>query len=158
MKLFASFLAFIMLSSVSAKNIWRDCGIGALLFPSTGWAAVTSNVIWDLGTTASTSTTSSEDQCAGKGADVAKFIYQNYAMLEENTVSGQGEHLTAMLDILSCDKSSRSKIIESTRSNFAKELKAESYNSRKTVEKAESYYNILMENVQTNYPTSCQLS
>ncbi|MBI3771765.1 MAG: hypothetical protein HY272_03590 [Gammaproteobacteria bacterium] len=37
------------------KNPWLDCGIGAMIFTETKWAAVTSNVIWDLGTTAVTS-------------------------------------------------------------------------------------------------------
>ena len=33
-------------------NPWIDCGIGAMIFTETNWAAVISNVIWDLGTTA----------------------------------------------------------------------------------------------------------
>src|SRR5688572_5993856 len=39
----------------AGPNPFSDCGIGAALFPKTGWAAVTSNVIWDIGTTALTS-------------------------------------------------------------------------------------------------------
>ena len=32
----------------SGPNPYTDCGIGAALFSDTHWAAVTSNVIWDL--------------------------------------------------------------------------------------------------------------
>jgi hypothetical protein len=35
----------------SGPNPYSDCGIGAALFKDTEWAAVTSNVTWDLGTT-----------------------------------------------------------------------------------------------------------
>ncbi len=36
-------------------NLWVDCGIGAMIFDNTAWAAATSNIIWDLGITATTS-------------------------------------------------------------------------------------------------------
>ena len=45
--------AIVTMNSFAA-NPYTDCGIGAALFPNTNWAAVTSNVIWDAGTTAVT--------------------------------------------------------------------------------------------------------
>ena len=47
----------------SGPNPFSDCGIGAALFPDTSWAAVTSNITWDIGTTALTSATMSPGTC-----------------------------------------------------------------------------------------------
>ena len=61
------FLVPVLVFSLNsnAANPYVDCGIGAALFPNTDWAAVTSNVIWDAGTTALISATASEDTCSG---------------------------------------------------------------------------------------------
>ena len=58
----------------SGPNPFTDCGIGAALFPDTHWAAVTSNVIWDVGTTALTSATASPETCSGAKVEAAMFI------------------------------------------------------------------------------------
>ena len=65
----------------SGPNPFSDCGIGAALFPETKWAAVTSNVIWDVGTTAVASATMSPQTCSGKQAKTAAFIYHTYDSL-----------------------------------------------------------------------------
>ncbi len=140
----------------SNKNIFRDCGIGALIFPKTGWAAVTSNIIWDLGTTASTTTTSSPDQCAGRDYSAAEFIYHNYAKIEEETAAGQGENIATVLNILGCKRSRHNNIIKSIRSSFSKSIKSDSYLKKDQLEKAEYYYNDLMQEVQSHHSTQCQ--
>ncbi len=123
-------LFFILLATpaLAAKNIWRDCGIGALIFPGTGWAAVTSNIIWDLGITGSTSTSSSESQCAGKSSSVAKFIYQNYALIEDETAVGAGQHLATMLNILGCQAPAHSSLLQAIRGDFNKNLSVQALN------------------------------
>ena len=141
-----------------AKNIWRDCGIGALLFPKTGWAAVTSNIIWDLGTTASTSTSSSENQCAGKGASVARYIHHNYAAIELETAKGHGEYLVTMLSILECKPASRAHIIEGFRKNFGVILADPAYEQKSDSSKAEIYFNKFLQDIETNHSLSCQLT
>jgi hypothetical protein len=150
-------LVFILSTTpVFAKNIWVDCGIGAMIFTNTGWAAVTSNVTWDLGTTGTTSNVSSEDQCAGKSASVAKYIHQNYAQIEENTAKGNGAYLTSMLDMVSCDEASRSLIIKETRSNLNSILKTKGYTGKTSVQKAELYYNSFINNIEVNHSNKCQ--
>ena len=144
--------ALLVLASVpafAAKNAWRQCGIGAAIFPRTGWAAVTSNIIWDFGLTATTSSSSSESQCAGRASNAARFIHQNYAVLEEETATGQGAHLVTVLNILDCRKSSHDKIINEVRSNFAQDMEA-------GAPTGEAYYNNLMNVIERNYPTQCQ--
>lgn len=147
--LFIALLAFLATPAFAAKNAWRQCGIGAMIFPKTGWAAVTSNIIWDFGITATLSSSSSESQCAGRASTAAKFIHQNYALLEEETASGEGAHLVTVLNILDCQKGSHGKIMESVRSNFAEDLKA-------GVATDESYYNNLMNVIESGYSTQCQ--
>jgi len=150
-------LALAMASSpaFASKNIYTQCGIGALIFQNTGWAAAISNIIWDLGTTASTTTTSSEDQCAGKGASVAKFIHETYASVEEELVIGEGAHLTAMLDIVGCDESARPAIISDVRTAFAKSLGEPSFADRTQVQKSEALFLSVMGNVQTKHALHC---
>jgi len=141
--------------SYASKNIWTQCGIGAMIFRETGWAAAISNIIWDLGTTASSSASSSEDQCAGKQASAAKFINVAYSNIEEEIVIGEGAHLDAMLDILGCDAAARPEIISGIRTDFSKTLSDPSYSARTHVQKSEAFYNDLMENVTVKYGKHC---
>ena len=152
---FTLFLFSLISSSAFAKNIWRDCGIGALIFTETGWAAVTSNITWDLGITATSSATSSEGQCAGKSASVGKFLYQNYAMVEEETVMGEGQYLSSVLDILECKRESRPQIIKSIRSKLNKDLNSSDFESRNKIQKTELYYNNLFNVINSNFSESC---
>jgi len=80
----------------SGPNPFRDCGIGAAIFPNHHVAAATSNIIWDLGTTAVTSATLSPETCSNVHAKTAKFIIDNYENLIEDIAKGEGEHLVAM--------------------------------------------------------------
>ena len=83
----------------SGPNPFTDCGIGAALFPNTGWAAVTSNVIWDVGTTAVISATASPETCSGSSAQAAKFINDTYDSVIEDTARGDGEYVATLLEI-----------------------------------------------------------
>ncbi len=131
----------------AAKNLWRQCGIGGMIFRETGWAAIISNIIWDLGTTATSSEISSEDMCEGKAADTAKFINETYANLEEETAVGSGEHLVTMLNIVGCDAKAHPAIISSMRSDLQKRMSSADFSSQTKVQKAEAYYNGLMDKV-----------
>lgn len=146
---FLALAAFISLPAFAAKNAWTQCGIGAMMFPRTGWAAATSNIIWDAGITGVTSSSSSESQCAGRASTAAKFIHQNYAVLEEETAVGQGDHLVTVLNILNCKTTYHNEIINSVRSNFAQEVEAGTQSD-------EAYFNNLMNVIKTGHSTKCQ--
>ncbi|MFP5491467.1 MAG: DUF3015 family protein [Bacteriovoracia bacterium] len=135
--------------ALAAKNAWTQCGIGAMVFPKTGWAAMTSNMIWDLGTTGTTSSSSSESQCAGRASTAAKFIHQNYAVIEEETVVGEGAHIKTVLNILDCKNNSHDKIIKSLRTQYANGVDS-------VVPSDEAYFNNLMEVIESDYPTQCK--
>ena len=89
----------------SGPNPFSDCGIGAALFKDTKWAAVTSNVIWDVGTTAVTSATASPETCTGANIIAAKFIIDNYDNIVEEIAEGSGDHLASMYGVLGCNPS-----------------------------------------------------
>ncbi|MFZ4405475.1 MAG: DUF3015 family protein, partial [Pseudobdellovibrionaceae bacterium] len=126
----AVFGSFALTANVaSARNIWRECGIGGMLFKSTGWAAITSNIIWDLGTTATSSNVSSDDLCEGSSASTASFIHETYANLEEEIAVGQGTHVTAMLNMLGCDSSTHGGIISGLRSDLNSQMSQPEYSS-----------------------------
>lgn len=139
-----------------AKNAWTQCGIGAAIFPSTGWAAAISNVWWDLGTTATSSSSSTESQCAGKGS-MGVLIYENYAKVEEETAIGQGAHLNAMMSILGCDDSVQENMIQDVRSDLLLHVKDPSYSKKSKLEKSEALYNNLIDKVEHKYAKFCSI-
>jgi hypothetical protein len=140
----------------AAKNVWRECGIGGMLFKETGWAAIVSNIIWDLGSTATSSNMSSADLCEGKAASTAQFVNETYANLEEETAVGSGTHLVTMLDILGCDQAVHAPIINSMRSDLQQRMASPGYSSETKMQKAEAYYNGLMNNAAV-HAKECQM-
>lgn len=144
-------------SGISAKelNPWIDCGIGAMLFPKSEAGAAVSNVIWDWGTTAVTSAVSSKGTCAGEKAKTAFFINSTFEEVVENTANGNGEHVTAMLNILGCDSAAQSDIISSVRSEYSKTVGSDSFTTNSRVENAEAYYNVVTSTIENNYATQC---
>lgn len=123
-------------------KIYKECGIGAMIFPETPIAATISNIIWDLGTTASSSDMSSPENCKGRTATAAAFIYNSHASLTEETVKGNGAHLNALLDIMECDKNSRSTLIGAMRSDLSEQIAAGDYTEQSAYDKAGNFYEL----------------
>jgi hypothetical protein len=132
-------------STGTGPNPYRDCGIGAALFPETHWAAVTSNVIWDVGTTAVISATSSPETCQGSQAKTAQFIFDTYDNIVEQTAQGSGKHLTAMLNILGCSAEQHAPIISQVRTGVAQQVASSTYANTALIQKASNYYDNLIE-------------
>ena len=127
----------------TGPNPFSDCGIGAALFPNTAWAAVTSNVIWDVGTTAVTSATASPQTCSGKTLKAALFINDTYPQLAEDIARGEGEHLTTVLGILECTGQGRTQAIASTRQMMGRVVTDPGYGEQGHLEKASTLYDVL---------------
>lgn len=136
--------------SGSGPNPFSDCGVGAALFPETKWAAVTSNIIWDIGITAVVSATSSPQTCSGKRVVAAAFINATYEKLAEETAAGSGEHLTAVLNILECKAANRDSAALSIRTAMSAAVSAPEYVNQARVEKASAMYNIVENSVRTS--------
>jgi len=127
----------------SGPSPYSDCGIGAALFPDTNWAAVTSNVIWDLGSTAITSATSSPQTCSGKKQKTAMFIGHTYAQLTEETAAGHGKYLATALSLFECAPAKQAEVIDQVRAEMAKNVAAPAYLTQTRLEKAADYYNAM---------------
>jgi hypothetical protein len=124
----------------SGPNPYTDCGIGAALFPNTHWAAVTSNVIFDLGMTAITSATSSPQTCSGRKVEAAVFIHTTYDELVEETAAGGGEHVVAVLSLFGCDAVGDVGAIREVRNSMGQAVTAPDYLSQTRLQKAARYY------------------
>ena len=127
----------------SGPSPYSDCGIGGALFPETNWAAVSSNVIWDLGTTAVTSATASPQTCNGKKVKAALFIGNTYDELAEETAAGHGEHLTTALTLFECDAAHEPAAIAEMRTGMAQVVAAPDYLGQTRVQKAAQYYSLI---------------
>jgi len=138
-------------------NPWIDCGIGAMIFSNTSWAAASSNIIWDLGSTAVTSDSSSQNTCNSKKAQMAMFIGTTYANLEEETAKGNGKHIHAMLTMMGCDSKNHREIINTVRVEFRKELRSAEFSSKSKLVKAENYYNLVKNNIKNKHSNYCSV-
>lgn len=121
----------------SGPNPFKDCGIGAALFANTPWAAVTSNIIWDVGTTAVISATASPETCSGSEYKTAVFINETFESLEQDLIQGEGEFVDTLATIMSCDAETKSTLTEEVRQNMATAPYAE---NAERLDKAEDLY------------------
>lgn len=133
----------------SGPNPYSDCGIGAALFKDTEWAAVTSNVTWDLGTTAMTSATVSPETCTKRKVKTAMFIRDTYAQIVEDSARGQGEHLAAALNMFECGANQNAAMGE-IRANMNKAVSTPGFNDHQQIEKAGQLFNIIDNAVRNN--------
>jgi hypothetical protein len=139
-----------VLAQSGSINPWKHCGIGAMIFDDNGTAAAISNIIWDLGTTAVSSNISSDSSCKGSRVAAAQFINDTIVTIEEETVSGHGEHLTAALNMMGCDAEAHSAIIEQVRTDIDLDIEGNSA-------KAEAFYLQLDAKVSGDFAAQCKL-
>ena len=130
-------------ASGSGPNPFTDCGIGAALFTETKWAAVTSNVIWDLGITAIISATASPQTCSGKKVTAALFIRDTYDTLAEETAAGKGEHLAVAMSMFGCAGAAEQAAVLQVRGAMAAAVAAPGYVDQKPIDKAADFYAIM---------------
>lgn len=124
----------------SGPNPYTECGIGAALFRDVHWAAITSNVIWDLGITAITSATASPQTCNARQVKAALFIRDTYEQLAEETARGEGEHLATALNLFECSSAVQPAVIGDTRKSMGEAVAAPGYATQPRLEKAAGLY------------------
>ena len=149
------FLVPVLVFSLNsnAANPYVDCGIGAALFPNTDWAAVTSNVIWDAGTTALISATASEDTCSGGDVATAQLIHDKFELLETDLMLGEGDNLNALTASLDCEVSGA--LTASISSDMKSVISDSSYSKNSRIEKSISFYEALQSNKEVK--NSCSV-
>lgn len=119
----------------SFGDIYKECGIGAMIFNDTPVAAAVSNIIWDLGTTAVSSNISSAENCEGGKAKMAFFIMKSYDNLEVEIASGEGKYMDTLVAMTEKD-------VETLRSEFSEVVASSEYATLNQEQKAEKLYNI----------------
>lgn len=129
-------------------NPWSECGIGAMIFNNNGTAAAISNIIWDLGTTAVSSNVSSQHTCEGAGAKTAMFIKATLPKLELDLAQGEGEYVSAMLELRGCEMASHNEIIKAIREDY----------SNNPSKNAEEFFNTVEKRVVTSFTSSCAVN
>ena len=117
-------------------DIYKECGLGAMIAPNHTTVAVVTNITWDLGTTAISSNISSEESCSGGKAKVATFIMKSYNNLEGEIASGEGKYLETLLSMTEKDT-------ETLRSDFSDIVASADYSTLNQEEKAEKLYNLV---------------
>lgn len=146
----ATLTAVGMMGNANAErefgDIYTECGIGAAIFSKHEVMAAISNVTWDLGTTAISSNYSSEENCKGSKVASAAFIHGSYSALEQDIARGEGQHLSALMDIMSCEVSARADVVNAVRADFSEAVSADTYSTATSVEKSEQLYNIVHTN------------
>ena len=137
--------AFIVTPAQANVNPWQQCGIGAMIFPDNGTAAAISNVIWDLGTTAVSSNVSSVESCKGANVKTAQFIQQTFPILEQEIAQGEGEYISAMLNVRGCDSAAHPQMISTIRNDFA----------QTSVNDAQALYTLVESNIASQFSANC---
>ncbi|MDP2572150.1 DUF3015 family protein [Vibrio penaeicida] len=140
-------LAFALLLSSSFANAsyLKECGTGHALAGGVagGWVAVTLNISSST-SDASSSYLTTPSLCGFSLWAAAKFIDSNYPMLEQDTATGNGEHVVAMLDILECDDVARQEMSASIRNDFKQHVENDYYLNASHEEKVANYFNSLV--------------
>ncbi len=99
-----SFSAHAESGNRTVEQIYKECGIGGLIFADVSpIVAIISNVTWDLGTTAALSNSMSPSTCNTPTVKTAYFIKETFGDLENNLAQGKGEHLQALNSLMACD-------------------------------------------------------
>jgi len=141
-------------------NPFSDCGIGAALVssPDMKWLAVTTNVTWDVGTTAVISAVSSPNTCNGGRAETAQYITKTYASLEAETAVGEGKYLQAMADVMVCSAEVRPVLFQRVRQEMAPVMSQTGFADMDRVKKAETYFNVVDRLAANEFAASCSMT
>lgn len=142
----------------SGPNPFSDCGIGAALFPTVPVAAVISNVIWDVGTTAVVSAVSSKDTCQGKRASAALYINQTYASLEIDAAKGDGQYLATLANVMGCDEGAKAALYRAARVGLADNMAKSDFATLTHVQKAERLFLVVDKAANTELAGRCYAS
>ena len=124
-------------------EIYTDCGLGGMIAPtSKGWA-VSTNITWDLGTTAISSEISSPGSCMGGQAQTARFINDSYESLERDIARGQGDYLDSLALLVEVSESNKASFINRLRSGFTSYVSNHDYTNQTQFQKSKNLYDIV---------------
>jgi hypothetical protein len=122
-------------------EIYKECGLGAMLFPEDPIIAVITNVTWDLGTTAVSSELSSPEMCKGNASTMAALILDAHPQIEQDLAAGEGEYLSSITNLMGCESDATA--ASELRASFSDAVK-NGYFEADNVQKSEMLYNAAM--------------
>ena len=122
-------------------NPFTQCGIGGAIFSKVPVAAAISNVIWDLGLTASSSSITTPSSCHGKKMNTAKVILETLPEVERDIALGDGKYLTALTETIACDGIEQAAFNAKLQDSYSQVVSKSSYESASDIERASGVYN-----------------
>jgi len=129
-------------------KIYVGCGLGGMIGSAfenktaSQVLAVSTNITFDLGTTASISYFSSDNTCYNNKAVTAAFIHQSYETLEKEIAMGKGEYFDTLAALVVGKGSDADQYQATVRQQFAEVVADESYLQLSRYEKVEKLYYI----------------
>lgn len=156
----AAIVSLAPLHSAAARDlgdIYTQCGLGGLIASKIPALAVTTNIIWDLGTTAISSDISSPESCKGSTAKAAALIYRAYPSLERELAQGRGDNVDALLSLANCQDGARAELTAALRSSLSVTVNAADYSSKSRLDQARSLNESFTGQVEGAFAQSCNL-
>ena len=143
-------------SGRSVEDIYKQCGIGGLIFgQSSPTLAFISNVTWDLGTTAATSDATNGCSVGTSDTMAAVYIHETYEQLETELAIGQGEYLEALTSLMSCEGTNAQAVQSELRSAFSGVVRASGYASMDSFAKSDSLYQLVAPQLTDSPESAC---
>lgn len=146
-KLALALVAILMTAGTASArdfaSIYKECGLGALLFPDDPIIAVVTNVTWDLGTTAVSSAVTTPGACKGGSVDMAQYIIDTHPQIEQDLSVGAGTHLSSMVSMMGCGDNT-AVASSALRAEFSNVV-ADGYYEANDLEKSELLFNAAMD-------------
>ena len=140
-------------SKRSIGDVFAQCGLGGLIGSAfeedettADFVAISTNVTWDLGTTAASSNSSSPGTCARKNVKVASYIKNSYPQIEKDLAVGQGAYIDGLLDAMEVSKN-RIEIASSIRSELAQTAQQPYFEALSQEKKADILYQIVQSKI-----------
>jgi hypothetical protein len=124
-------------------QIYRECGLGAMIASDDPTMALVSNITTDLGTTAILSNATTPDTCKGAKVKTALFIHESYDALASDLSRGEGKYLTSLASLNGWSGDSQKAIAEQIRADFANVVASNGYSDKTRLEKSEALFDLV---------------
>ena len=124
-------------------DMLKECGLGAMLFPSEPGLAMLVNLMSD-GSMSTTSGLTTPDACMGGNETTAMIIYKSYEQIEVELASGEGPYLSLVSALAKGEDQSEKEFLSRIRKDFGQYVSGPDFSSHDRTTKAEALYKIVM--------------
>lgn len=124
-------------------QIYRECGLGAMISKSDPTLALVSNITTDLGTTAILSNATTPDTCKGSSVKTALFIHESYNALASDLSRGNGAYLDSLAALNGWSGDKQRAVSDQIRADFATVVASNGYSDKTKLEKSEALFEIV---------------